>query len=61
MWSLMQADKDVAESTSRWYGDIAKAVIQCKHPQAEVMVLASTVLWSGCRTTPVHLGVQSRD
>ena len=57
----MQADKGVAESTSRWYGDIAKAVIQCKHPQAEVMVLSSTVLWSGCGSAPVDFGVQNHD
>ena len=40
----MQGDKDMAEATSHWYGDIAKVVINCKHPHAQVMMLASTVV-----------------
>ncbi len=57
----MQGDKDMAESLSSWHGDMANVVIQSKHPQAEVMVLASTVLWSGCGSVPVDFGVRKLD
>ncbi len=54
----MQADKDVAEFTTKWYGDVAEVVIHCKHPESKVMVLATTFVWSGCGIAPVGFGVQ---
>ncbi len=57
----MQGDKDMAESLSSWYCDMGKVVIQSKHQQAEVMVLATTVLWTGCGSASVKFGVQNHD
>lgn len=57
----MQVDKDMAEFLCTWHGDMPNLVIESMHPQAEVMVLASTVLWSGRGSAPVDFGVWNHD